>query len=344
MEKASNNKGPGYETRVHRLSEASVRKINVPYSGTNKVMGIDWESDEYAVDQQDPRWEIPDGFDIGAHDWYKGLSHEDKVRVGLYRYTQIVRVGSEFENALNIGVNYANMTDPSNSEVARYAMHEAEEEHRHVLMFRQFVAQTGIEPEGSPEWFRSSAWLIAPVARKARAAFWWLVLSGEEPIDKLQRELIQMNKMEPGSAHPLMDRVMRVHVEEEARHMNFADASLEVMVGKLKAVRNEDGSLDRSPRALMTTTKNVVQKEALAVAAPIASLIAAKVIVKPSRKSLKDMGIPRSVADEVWANKTMAPLLEDARDRADRLGLRDGRRKSVLGKLTWRLLDIDEDK
>ena len=314
--------GPDYLTKVGRWSDASVRKINVPFAGTEKVMGIDWDSDEYRVDQNDERWIIPDNFDIGGHEWYQNLPREEKIRIGLYRYAQVARVGSEFENALSIGVNYAGMATRSDDEITRYAFHEAEEEHRHVLMFRQFVTQTGVEPMGAPDWFRSVAWLTAPVARKAKAAFWWLVLSGEEPIDKVQRDLIKMNKTDADTVHPLMERVMKVHVEEEARHINFADSSLKEMIDSL----------------------GPVERQAMAVAAPVASLIAAKVIVKPSRASLKEMGVPQKVADELWTNEYMGPLLANARERADALGLRDGERKSLLGRAAWRLLRIDEGK
>ena len=39
--------GPDYLTKVGRWSDASVRKLTYHLQNTEKVMGIDWDSDEY---------------------------------------------------------------------------------------------------------------------------------------------------------------------------------------------------------------------------------------------------------------------------------------------------------
>ena len=63
-----------------------------------------------------------------------------------------------------------------------------------------------LNSRGAPDWFRSVAWLTAPVARKAKAAFLRLVLSGEEPIDKnAKREAIKCPKTD-ATQYPLMER------------------------------------------------------------------------------------------------------------------------------------------
>ena len=52
--------------------------------------------------------------------------------------------------------------------------------------------------------------------------FFFGVLTGEEPIDHLQKSALREGK----SLHPLVDEVIAIHVAEEARHIAFADKFL----------------------------------------------------------------------------------------------------------------------
>jgi len=44
------------------------------------------------------------------------------------------------------------------------------------------------------------------------------VLAGEDPVDHLQRLQLQGDR----ELHPLVERIMRIHITEEARHLSFA--------------------------------------------------------------------------------------------------------------------------
>ena len=48
--------------------------------------------------------------------------------------------------------------------------------------------------------------------------FFFGVLAGEEPIDHTQKNVLREGK----ALHPIMERVMAIHVAEEARHISFA--------------------------------------------------------------------------------------------------------------------------
>ena len=48
--------------------------------------------------------------------------------------------------------------------------------------------------------------------------FFFGVLAGEEPIDHTQKTVLREGK----ALHPIMERVMAIHVAEEARHISFA--------------------------------------------------------------------------------------------------------------------------
>ncbi len=315
----TNQSKSDYDTRQLRRANASARKYNNPYpivADEDHVKSIDWDSDEYAITPNDPRWILPESFDLGAHPWYQALPEEEKIRVGMYRYAQVARVGSEFEEALISGIAIRNMWLPSGSAEKRYSTHEAEEEQRHILMFDEFVHRTGVRPGGAPNWFRNASYLVGPVAKLAPVAFWALVLAGEEPIDRTQRSLVNLAEKEGHDIHPLMHRVMKVHIEEEARHIGFADDYLRRNVEKM------------TPK----------QKKALAIGLPITLRLAADVMLKPSKKSQDDMGIPKSVADDTWWNsdhgqEALENLFVKTQRRIDELDLRDNSR---LGRLAWK--------
>ena len=56
------------------------------------------------------------------------------------------------------------------------------------------------------------------LGRRFPAAFFFFVLGGEDPIDHVQRQVLSSGREQ----HPLAERIMRIHVTEEARHIKFA--------------------------------------------------------------------------------------------------------------------------
>lgn len=320
-----------FHTRNIRRATASANKINTPFPN-KKLDYIDWDAPEYAITPDDPRWILPDSFDLGAHPWYQELDEEEKIRIGMYRYAQVARVGSEFEEALISGIALRNMWLPSGSAEKRYSTHEAEEEQRHILMFDEFVHRTGTNPEGAPNWFRNASYLVGPVAKLAPVAFWSLVLSGEEPIDRTQRALVEIAEKnakeagkdveEEGTLHPIIYRVMKLHIEEEARHIGFADDFLHEKTSRL------------SPR----------EKKILRISLPMMLRLAADVMLKPSEQARIDMDIPKWVVDETWWNSehgqaSFQGLFKKTLPRLEELDLIDNR--SRLGKLAWKKSGID---
>ncbi len=309
-----------YATRVERRSRASARKYNNPFPN-EVVEAIDWNSPEYAIMPDDPRWILPETFDLGAHEWYQTLPDNERIRIGMYRYAQVARVGSEFEEALISGIAIRNMWLPSDSVEKRYSTHEAEEEQRHILMFDEFVRRTGTNPKGAPDWFRKVSYMVGPVAKLAPVAFWAVVLAGEEPIDRTQRSLLDYAK-KGGEIHPLIHRVMKVHVEEEARHISFADDFLREHADRM------------TPR----------QRRVMAKSMPFILRLAADVMLKPSKEAQADMDIPEWVAEETWfesehGNETLQNLFVKTVPRLDDLNLIDT--TSKIGKIGWRRSGID---
>lgn len=316
-----------YDERVHRWSKKSAEVYNNPFP-VKTVNFIDWDDPEYAVTPNDKRWVLPPNFDLGTSKWYQDLPREKQIEIGMYRYAQVAKVGSEFEEALIAGIALRNQTLPSSSEEKRYSTHEAEEEQRHILMFNEMANRIGSKPHGAPNWFRNFSPLVGYVARKMPVGFWAVVLAGEEPIDHTQRTLIDMGR-NGLDIHPMLEKVMKVHVAEEARHIGFADRFQKQHIDKLTPL----------------------QKKLFAASLPLVLRLAANAILKPSKQAQQDMGIPKSVVNEVWWNsktgrKNLQDLFINTGKRADTLGLRNGDPKSGaarsrIGQLAWRLADLN---
>lgn len=327
MERTPKNNAPtgsseresNFNRKVQNWSKASAKKLRMPFPNES-IESIDWDVEEYQVTPNDPRWIAPADFDIGAHSWYQELPEEKQIDIGKYRIAQIARVGGEFEAGLIMGMAKLNMSLPSSDPMKRYMLVEAEEEHRHMEMFDKMITQIGVEPAGAPEWFHMTSYFAAPVARYMSVGFMALVLMGEEPIDHMQKKLVAM--ADSGrEIHPMVERVMRIHIAEEARHIGFADGYVEQGFEKL----------------------SLANQALFAVAAPILQKRAINTILKPSGKALQDMGVPKQVAKEVWWNsengqQTLYDVSTSMYKRAKKLGIAEHR----LARAAWRNLGHGE--
>lgn len=299
-----------FETKVHRWSHASVHGRHY-----NPFIHIDWDNPDYEIVPDDDRWILGERDNLGGHPWYQNLSREEKVRIGLFRYAHSVKVGSQFEEGLIAGIMYRNMNLPNGvGEEFRYPMHEAGEEVNHIQMFQKFVDQTGVQTKGAPAWFRHVLPFYIPLGGKLPAVLWSMALAGEEPVDHMQKNL-----RKDAGMHPLIDRIMEIHIAEEARHIQFAHTWLRRYVPKM----------------------NRVEKTVFAVALPIMLRTVADLIMRPNKEARESMGIPKKIAKEIWwdsddGRKFMTEMFPDARKLADELGLR-----GKLGRTAWRVMGID---
>lgn len=182
-------------------------------------------------------------------------------------------------------------------------------------MFQEFVNRTGVDTKGATKWFRRVIPFLTPLASKMPVAFWAVILAGEEPIDHTQRDILRQHD----NLHPLLEKIMAVHVAEEARHISFAQTYLEQHIPKMSRV----------------------QKAAFSVMFPVILRTIADVIMKPSKEALEGVGIPKEVADEIWWNSNdsrqfLHDLFPDSRSLAESTGLR-GR----IGRAAWRAVGIE---
>ena len=296
-----------YET-LKTLSEASVDQHFQAFRD------IAWDAPELAAAADDDRWILPDADEIGRHPWYKSLPRELQIAIGMYRLAQICKVGSQFEMVLIGGMMNHNVWAENRNPEFRYSMHEVTEETHHIQMFQEFVNRTGADVVGAPGYFKVLMPLMTAAGWFAPEIFLTGILAGEEPIDHLQKSVLRA-----GGTHPLMDRVMQIHVAEEARHIGFAHLWLEHHVPSLGFFR----------------------RQFLAATFPVIMRLLCDVIMVPPKQARRDMGIPDEVAKEIWwdsedADKLLRDLFGDVRMLADELGIR-----GPLYRPLWRLVRID---
>jgi para-aminobenzoate N-oxygenase AurF len=234
-----------------RLSRQSVVKHFDAYED------VPWDDPRYAVDPDDPRFELLDIDPLGGTDWYRSQPQALRARIGLHRFATFMKVGVQFENVLKRGLLQFAQTLPDGAPEFRYVYHEIVEETQHSMMFQEFVNRTGMRVAGMPQgllWFARG---IPRLARTFPELFFVFVLAGEEPIDQMQRRALREKQWR----HPLAQRISQIHVIEEARHMSFARAYLLRHVPRLGWLRKNLLSL-RSPLILGNTATLMLEPSA----------------------------------------------------------------------------------
>jgi hypothetical protein len=257
-----------YPELVARLSRQSVTKHFDAYAD------IDWDSDEFRIDPEDPRWELSAEDGLGSTAWYRAQPQGVRARIGLHMIATFMKIGVQFESVLKRGLLDFAATLPSGAPEFRYVYHEVIEEAQHSLMFQEFVNRTGFDIPGLPPLMRFGTRQVIRFARTFPELFFVFVLGGEDPIDHVQREMLRSER----PIHPLLRRIMQIHVTEEARHLCFARHYLRQRVPRLGPVR----------------------RQILGLRAPIILAVMAQLMMRPSRQIIRTYGIPGPVVAEAY--------------------------------------------
>ena len=298
-----------YVDMLNTLSEGSVRRNFNPYTD------IDWDSPEFAVIPNDERWILPATDPIGQHPWYQSQPIERQIEIGMWRQANVAKVGLHFESILIRGLMEYAFWVPNGSPEYRYCLHEAVEECNHTMMFQEMVNHIGADVPGMPRLLKWIQPAIPLVAGPLPIPFWFGILAGEEPIDHTQKNVLREGK----SLHPIMERVMAIHVAEEARHISFAHEYLRKRVPDL-------------PRR---------KRFWLSLYVPVVMRVLCSAIIVPPRAFWKTFDIPRSVRKEIFfkspgSRKMLRDMFGDVRMLAQDTGL-----MNPLAKLMWRICRID---
>jgi hypothetical protein len=253
---------------VRRLSQQSVVKHFDAYAD------IDWDSPAFAIDVADPRFELAPDSPLGATEWYRSLPQPLRARLGLHGIVANMKAGLQFESILKRGLLEYAFKLPDGAPEFRYAYHEVIEEAHHSLMFQEFVNRSGLDAPGLSWDLKFGARRVITMARRFPAMFFVFVLGGEDPIDHVQRTTLRSGR----DIHPLLERIMRIHVTEEARHLSFARQYLRSTVPQL-------------PRW---------QRRAITVQAPVTLAMMAGVMMRPSRHLTRTYEVPKKVLADAY--------------------------------------------
>jgi hypothetical protein len=203
---------PTMATRLDRLNRLSVSNRSDAHAD------IPWDEPGFEV------WNIEALLDTPDHDpmfdtpWYQALDDGEKARFACFRYASQMKIGIQFENILQRGLLRLAARQANGARSFRYLHHEIIEESQHSMMFQELIDRSGLPVAGvDPFWGRFGPMLSLGWIPIEPAFFFIHVLGGEEPVDHLQRTWLHQ-----GVAHPLLERILRIHVTEEARHISFA--------------------------------------------------------------------------------------------------------------------------
>ncbi len=309
MEVGDGPEDQAYVDMLKILSEGSVRRNFNPYTD------ISWDAPEFAVIPDDTRWILPGTDLIGRHPWYTSQSVERQIEIGMWRQANMVKVGMQFESILIRGLmNYAFWV-PNGSPEYRYCLHESVEECNHTMMFQEMVNRIGADVPGMPRGLKWLSQFIPLAAGPLPIVFFFGVLAGEEPIDHTQKDVLREGK----TLHPIMERVMAIHVAEEARHISFAHEYLRRRVPKMA----------RRKRFW------------LSLHVPIIMRVLCQAIVRPPKSFSKEFDLPSSVKKELFfsapeSRQCLRDVFGDVRMLCDETGL-----MNPVAKLIWRICRID---
>ena len=280
--------GQDFTELVHRLNDSSVRKRYEAFRD------IDWNGPDSAIDPRDPRWRLPAVTPLGGTDWYRSLPGDVQSVFGLEWTCQVLRFGVSFEACLTRGLLELASVQPSDSPLLRYAMHEVIEESHHSMMFLELIRRSGCKPHDVP---RTESFLQRHVVARWGATFpelfFMCVLAGEVFIDHDNRERLRGKD----ALHPLLRRVLQIHVTEEARHVCFAEGYLRERLPLLSSAR----------------------RRAIAIAVPFVLRRGEEMMLRPPPSLIERYAIPRGELARAFGPesehqrsvaKITAPILE----------------------------------
>jgi hypothetical protein len=247
-EKTTMAEDPAFEQRVRRLCEVSVQRHWTAYGD------IDWGSPHDMFDPDDGVWLPQDGDVLTDTRWFADRSPAERSALGLYLFSSHMAVGVEFERFLSEGMLQLLRRLPRTSIVSRYLYHEIIEESEHSMMFQEFLARSPFTMPAYSTGFQPGHTMPAELAAEHPELFFFCVLAVERPNDAIERAYLR------GAAplHPLLRQILRIHVNEEARHVSFAEQYLLSRVPRLSA-RQRRGLQVQLPFAMRTHVHSVAE-------------------------------------------------------------------------------------
>lgn len=179
-------------------------------------LDIDWTAPPV-----DGLWHMqPERMSLYGTALWDELSPDRRRELSKHEIISVARVGLWFEILLmGMLAQHAYDQDPA-AEHTQYALTEIGDETRHSVMFARWADRYGgreYQPGRLVHWLGKLFRLLAPTG----PSMWAATLVAEEILDRLQRESVADERVQP-----LTRMINRIHVVEEARHVRFAREEL----------------------------------------------------------------------------------------------------------------------
>ena len=143
------------------------------------------------------------------------MTREQQIELSRQELVNTLSAGIWFENILNQALLRKVMHQDPTSRATHYELTELGDETRHMVMFGKAIEHVGAKPV-QPRWYQRVIINALPLGFKG-SVLWVAALIGEEIFDSLQRQMMDDHELQP-----MVQRLMRIHVTEEARHIQFA--------------------------------------------------------------------------------------------------------------------------
>jgi P-aminobenzoate N-oxygenase AurF len=198
--------GPSREEFSDRLLKGSVKKSYEP------IVDIDWDA------PLDPdKFYLPRGL-VSLYDtpMWDEMTREQQIELSRQELVNTLSAGIWFENMLNQALLRTILHEDPTSRSTHYKLTELGDETRHMVMFGKAIERIGAKPI-RPRLLHRMVINALPLAFQRGSMLWVAALIGEEIFDSLQRQM-----MDDPDLQPMIQRLMRIHVTEEARHIQFA--------------------------------------------------------------------------------------------------------------------------
>lgn len=196
---------PTREEFSERLLRGSVKKYYEP------IVDIDWD----APLDPDKFFLPPKSVSLYGTPLWDTMTREQRIELSRQELVNTLSAGIWFENILNQALLRDLMHADPTSRATHYALTEMGDETRHMVMFGRAIEKIGGKPMRPKRWQRI---IINALPLTFRGSLLWVAaLVGEEIFDSLQRKMLDDPDLQP-----VVQRLMRIHVTEEARHIQFA--------------------------------------------------------------------------------------------------------------------------
>lgn len=196
---------PTREEFSERLLKGSVKKSYAP------VVDIDWD----APLDPDKFFLPPKVVSLYGTSLWESMSHAQRVELSRQELVNTLSAGIWFENILNQALLRKMMHQDPTTRATHYELTELGDETRHMVMFGKAIERVGAKPVRPRRYQRVIINMLPMVFQSS--VLWVAALIGEEIFDSLQRQM-----MDDPELQPMVQRLMRIHVTEEARHIQFA--------------------------------------------------------------------------------------------------------------------------